>query len=171
MKTIVPIDIAKLLKVKGFDEPTLSTWIDFKTMYGESHKLSTEEPYISENTKEVQIHESAKRNDYCGGNSQEYYCRTIGVKDLYWNNSKEWLKGKYSAPTIAEVVSWLYEKHGIHIEVLVTDIAPYKTFYCRVMKIDKHCSLLHNGYGDYSDSPSESYLKAIKHILLTKYIK
>ena len=63
-----------------------------------------------------------------------------------------------SAPTIAEVVMWLYEKHGIWIEVI---------------KFIDHASDVNDGHtfkSNYTfnkefNSPTEAYLSAITHIL------
>tara|TARA_R110002126_G_scaffold68046_7_gene172123 strand:- start:5465 stop:5947 length:483 start_codon:yes stop_codon:yes gene_type:complete len=155
MKTPVSLEIAKLLKIKGFDEPTLLTWIDFKSMHARNEK-----PYISENTKQVNIHESERRNSYGGGNSQEYYCRSVGIKDLYSNNSKEYLEGKYSAPTISDVIMWLYEKHGIWIQAISFHLLEDRRFSSHICFANN----IKTSIG-HSVSPTEAYLEAIKYVL------
>lgn len=74
----------------------------------------------------------------------------IGV-DYDWNRFNS-----YSAPTIAEVVMWLYEKHGIWIAV---DIDGNKTFYSTVSF--RH----HIIEGLHYNSPIETYEAAIFYIL------
>lgn len=64
----------------------------------------------------------------------------------------------YSAPTIAEVVMWLYEKHGIWIEVIETDL--FDKFFFQIKRKDN--TRLKNG--DYN-SPTEAYESAIKYVL------
>jgi hypothetical protein len=71
MNTPVSCPIAKLLREKGFDEPTFGFY---------SYSL----------------------------NKYDTYSQLIRVNLLSDN---------YAAPTIAEVVMWLYEKHGIWISV------------------------------------------------------
>lgn len=63
-----------------------------------------------------------------------------------------------SAPTIAEVVMWLYEKHGIWIEVIETDL--FDKFFFQIKRKDN--TRLKNG--DYN-SPTEAYESAIKYVL------
>ena len=66
-------------------------------------------------------------------------------------------------PTLAEVVMWLYEEHGIHIEILLSEDHPWNSFYYRVMKVGNYFTLSHNG--DYRKSPTEAYESAIEYCL------
>src|SRR5690554_1407200 len=73
------------------------------------------------------------------------------------------------APTIAEVIMWLYEKHGIWIEVHFWDDA----FRMKIVNIVELKVIKGFGIGD-SDafkSPTEVYSEAIKYILINKIIK
>lgn len=88
-----------------------------------------------------------------------------------WDNIKDWLEGGdgehrnshkngsvyYSAPTIAEVVMWLYEKHGIWI---ACNISPdFETFSCYV--VNKKI-----GYDtEEFNSPTEAYSQAIEYVI------
>lgn len=67
----------------------------------------------------------------------------------------------YSAPTIAEVVMWLYEKHGIWI------VAFPELFNGTEVRF--YPSMFEQGVGEdieqYFNSPSETYEAAIKYCL------
>ena len=80
-----------------------------------------------------------------------------------------------SAPTIAEVVMWLYEKHGIWISVdWMTRKKPFNSgFYCHLRGTSKPLNqdnffvindTLDPGY-EVFNSPTEAYLAAIEYIL------
>jgi hypothetical protein len=115
MNTEVNYEIAKLLKEKGFNEPTL------KWYHRETKKLNT--------------------------------------NDLMFSMNK--LTDNYSAPTIAEVIMWLYEKHKIWISVLRHKNDTEKGFVAynndKVID-DKIFFKLHS-------SPTEAYLSAINYYL------
>lgn len=59
----------------------------------------------------------------------------------------------YSAPTIADVVMWLYEKHGIWIEVYFDGFK--KNFY-----------IVQSGEEIEFNSPTEAYEAAIEYCLI-----
>lgn len=67
-----------------------------------------------------------------------------------------------SAPTIAEVVMWLYKKHGIWIEVKSPDYSK------ELWSFAIHKPYKFGSYGDGTgyNSPTEAYEAAIKHILI-----
>ena len=69
----------------------------------------------------------------------------------------------YTAPTIAEVIMWLYKKHGIWIEVLLSEHHPYSEFYYRASKVGQYFLLSTNG--EYSKNPTEAYEAAIQYCL------
>ena len=71
------------------------------------------------------------------------------VRKSPWNESEELL---CSAPTIAEVVMWLYEKHGDWISVV---------------KFEKYssCTFRHNCLFKEYNSPTEAYEAAIEYTL------
>lgn len=64
--------------------------------------------------------------------------------------------GLCSAPTIREVVMWLYEKHGIWISVLQHSIKGEGTYFESVIG-----AMTYSGY----NSPTEAYEKAIEYTL------
>ncbi len=63
----------------------------------------------------------------------------------------------------AHLKEWLRINHGIHIEILLTEDAPYDTFYYRVLKIGQYFTLSHDGI--YKNTPQESYNEAFDYIL------
>lgn len=72
-----------------------------------------------------------------------------------------------SAPTIAEVVMWVYEKHGIWIS---TQITIHLEFYYKCYNMKDKLNI--NNYpevtskpGNYFNSPTEAYLAAIEYTL------
>ena len=81
----------------------------------------------------------------------------IGLIEFgYLQRNSELLKLTYSAPTIAEVIDWLYEKHGIWISVLQhTKNSEGKYFEAFVN------SMTFSGY----NSPTEAYEAAIEYCL------
>ena len=96
-----------------------------------------------------------------------------------WNNIKDWLEGGegehrnshqngslyYSAPTIAEVVMWLYEKHEIWISTI-----PYNDEELSQTLWENTTIHIADNYNDFSDytfyhSPTEAYSQAIEYTL------
>lgn len=61
--------------------------------------------------------------------------------------------GSVSAPTIAEVVMWLYEKHEVWVEVYYDNSK--KEFY-----------IVWDGEEYKFNTPTEAYIKAIEYVLL-----
>ena len=65
-----------------------------------------------------------------------------------------------SAPTIAEVVMWLYETHKLWIEVNLGDYGFYWTITSKEINI-----VAESKYKIRINSPTEAYEAAIKHTL------
>lgn len=90
------------------------------------------------------------------------YCKLSDSNDAFY--------GICSAPTIAEVVMWLYEKHGIWIENHITN---YGFFYCQIWQKsnnpDKKIKEYQIDNNKEYNSPTEAYEKAIEYTL-TKLI-
>ena len=74
-------------------------------------------------------------------------------------------KNYYPAPTIAEVVMWLYEKHGIWIVVNIEKphLAKSCMFYGNVIKFGLHHKNKHRTV--FYNSPTEAYEAAIEYTL------
>jgi hypothetical protein len=71
-----------------------------------------------------------------------------------------------SAPTITNVIDWLYKEHNLYIEMILSNIAPYSTFRYRVLEIGKYSTL---PYTDtHSNNLSKAYSLAIDYILQTQ---
>ena len=84
-----------------------------------------------------------------------------------WNSTKSPIGSTsyYSAPTIAEVVMWLYEKHGVWITVCVIGVDGFGYWLH-----DKGRKRLNpDNQGGYWLSPTEAYKAAIEYCL-TKLI-
>lgn len=149
MNTAVNFELAKLLKEKGFDEECNSLFI---------HE-------IRNGDTEWKLIELFERN-----NKDTY--------DFLLSCDMDWQK-HYLRPTIAEVVMWLYEKHGIWI-----DVSPCMTFKdgnLRGYEENSFSFLYSVKYGTEElflansnkplvfqkgyNSPTESYEAAIKYCL------
>ena len=86
-------------------------------------------------------------------------------------NREDW----YSAPTIVDVVMWLYEKHGIWIQAPFShnDIKPFcwviTTTKRNISEEDENRNCWLSGIDDDNldgyNSPTEAYLAAIEYIL------
>lgn len=138
MNTPVSFPLAKLLKEKGFDVPT--------NKYHE-HALTSKK--------------DSETNDYTGAfgwkkgetNLQDGYCKNNhGMSDF---SNENWYM--CSAPTISDVVMWLYKKYNIWISV---DPEIDTNTWFHTITHGKSIS----AFGNYS-SPIEAYEKGIEHIL------
>ena len=67
---------------------------------------------------------------------------------------------RYEAPTIAEVVMWLYEKHGIWVDVVLSRNRKQFTFMIQSLGFDEDKFL-----NEYYNSPTEAYEAAIIYTL------
>lgn len=138
MNTPVSFEIAKLLKEKEFDKSTEANWWILAKDHSENYnkKLPVDESkiFFTENSYELematQIDEDTEHNVY----------------------------HVLSAPTIADVVMWLYETHKIWISVDPNNDTD-TWFY----------TISHNKsetvFGNYSGGPIEAYEKGIEHVL------
>jgi len=136
MNTPILFELAKLLKEKGFDVPV------------RTYRLEGKYPDF--------VHEGFE-DDYWGDNKVVNWNKdVIGIKPF---------KGFVSAPTIAEVVMWLYEKHGVWITVCVIGVDGFGYWLH-----DKGRKRLNpDNQGGYWLSPTEAYKAAIEYCL-TKLI-
>lgn len=69
---------------------------------------------------------------------------------------------RYLKPTIAEVVMWLYEKHGIWICVDKAEGFDWWKFNIRILK---DVGYVYGGFGSDYNSPTEAYSSAIEYTL------
>lgn len=140
MNTPVSFEIAKLLEEKGFDEPCSHAYKEF------------ESPVLY-------IHQDKKYN-----NSFKKEWQNTVRKNSSMNNAR--IK-RYSAPTIAEVVMWLYEKHGIWINVgLYVHFGNVSKFQYSIdcQKFKPINSIVHLNTNPFN-LPTEAYEAAIKYTL------
>ena len=129
MNTPISFEIAKLLKEKGFDEQSINFYTKPNSkMFG-----------IDEHYRNYPIKNTPKKLYKLGFNA------VLNIENIYF------------APTIAEVVMWLYEKHGIWISVEATD--DFTMFCFRIRK--KEISRLSFNY----NSLTEAYEAAIEYTL------
>lgn len=140
MNTPVSFPLAKLLKEKGFDVHVRN--------------------YYLQKEKGNYLHEGFE-DSYWGDNRIVNWNKdVVGIKPF---------KGFLSAPTIAEVVMWLYEKHGIWIVVNPhkgeDDLGkPFMEFDPEVWSFTNEC-IFHNTKLLYFNSPTEAYEAAIEYTL------
>jgi hypothetical protein len=133
MNTPISFEIAKLLKEKGFDEPCLNFYTNPRCkMFG-----------IDEHNRYYPIKNKAKKL-WTSGNAA-----TLDSKHVYY------------APTIAEVVMWLYEKHGIWVEVRKHTRNGLRCFSPYIDNKPVREDVFFNDY----DLPTEAYEAAIKYCL------
>jgi hypothetical protein len=158
MNTPINFEIAKSLKKQGFENLCNHYYFEYGVLvqhslkgtngyYGEDYEHELEEFY--ENWNDAWM--TKKNGDRCFGcsKSQGYF-------------------ETFSAPTIAEVVMWLYEKHGIWIKVNWYNKNNNNIFWSyTVEKIAQYPEPI-----DYTpqnstntNSPIEAYEAAIKYTL------
>lgn len=105
------------------------------------------------------------RSMYCEGllhidtNSKGNYNDVKWVRT--WRNSS--IDDTLSAPTISEVVMWLYEKHGIWIEVYIDDDSTFGYLISEIDKDGRYDFPMQRGFS----SPKEAYESGIEHVLKT----
>lgn len=90
----------------------------------------------------------------------------INYNPINWNSIKDHYT---SAPTIAEVVMWLYEKHGIWI--YTRPMIENKNVIWRWVILNTHLKVTENTLWEkwdepnFSNSPTEAYEAAIEYTL------
>ena len=141
MNTHVISKIAKLLKEKGFDVPVRNYYL-----------LKEEGNYLHEGFED----------SYWGDNRIVNWNKdVVGIKPF---------EGFISAPTIAEVVMWLYEKHGIWISVDI-DGENFDIFYFLVYRnheerVKEYIKKFNDeNYNTNYKTPVEAYEAAIDYSL------
>ena len=140
MNTEVNFEIAKLLKEKGFSWECRHFYR--KSKYDKKFYLTTGIEYESD------------RDCIWDWNLNGGKSGMLLKKIPYPNYDKAIY---YSAPTIAEVVMWLYEKHGIWIYALRMD---QKEFYWSIDTDKKEFSS-----GENFKTPTKAYKAAIEYTL------
>ena len=101
--------------------------------------------------------------------SDNYYDNTGKLHHLSeaFNKTDYKLEDCFNAPTIAEVVMWLYEEHGIWIEV--QHCGTFNEFGFKISKLNKKNVKKEPHYihpfGKGFNSPTEAYEAAIEYTL------
>ena len=86
---------------------------------------------------------------------------TIGDTSMHKRNA-----GYYSAPTIVEVVMWLYEKHGIWISVDTDITGKFRQILRKHNSNDRVWEVKNTfSISEYYNSPTEAYEAAIEYTL------
>ena len=100
--------------------------------------------------------------------SESYDPELGGTRVNHSLGEQRWNEGKnltYVDITIAEVVMWLYEKHGIWIQPYRTDDNSdnYPLFWCEINNKGSIIESTH--FGGWFESPTEAYGAAIEYVL------
>lgn len=82
-----------------------------------------------------------------------------------WNDYDDSSTTYYSAPTIAEAVMWLYEKHEIFIQLFPIGEDSKMKFYSKIIVNDNGWVKIQHQISTIVNSPTEAYEAAIKHCL------
>lgn len=131
MNTPVSSELAKLLKEKRFDVPVRN--------------------YYLQKEKGNYLHEGFEDSYWGDYRIVNWNKDVVGIKPF---------EGFLSAPTIAEVVMWLYEKHGIWVYLVPAEDNKevFKPFFRGKNIIDQHLT-------EFFESPTEAYEAAIDYTL------
>lgn len=148
--------IAKLLKEKGFVYETLYYYFEDGEFRQNVLNDITGPDYGSEYTVEF--------SELTTNWNDNFLTKKNGDRCFGCSKSKGYFE-TFSAPTIAEVVMWLYEKHGIWTSVWMMDKT---TFYWNVDTNNEEFSsdtATYNSSVVYFNSPTEAYEAAIEYTL------
>lgn len=112
---------------------------------------------IAKLLKEKGIHIETLKGYYTHGDTQ----LLLWVGSEHWNNQEDFLG---YAPTISEVVMWLYEKHGIWVSISLNEFSEPKDLQWMYSIIfTEDCTYSHSPEA-YS-LPTEAYSQAIEYTL------
>ena len=141
MNTPVSFELAKLLKEKGYD-------------------LSTEGFYTKPKCKLFAIDEHGRYYPIVNKTQSSFDGKAL----VYFHGKAVVLKEEnyYNAPTIAEVVMWLYEKHGVWTVVNVNIMG---SWYFEHFDLKEKRNAQFKPTDTHYDSPTESYEAAIEYTL------
>lgn len=151
MNTHVDFETAKLLKEKGWNTRTLNFYFEDGESKENTLKETTGMDYGSEFTVEF--------SELVENWNDKWLTKKSGDRCFGCSKSKGYFK-TYSAPTIAEVVMWFYEKHDIWIET------PFWDSKFRIKIIDTKGEKVIRGVDfDNYNSPTEAYQEGITYTL------
>ena len=150
MNTPVKFEIAKLLKEKGFDKPTLHFYFEDGEFRENTLKDVTGMDYGSEYTVEYE--------ELLGNWNDKFLTKKNGDRCFGCRKSNGYFE-TFSAPAIFETVMWIYEKHDIWINV---DKTFSKEFFYIIITDNEHTS---KESKKLFNSPTEAYEAAILYTL------
>lgn len=147
MNTPITFELAKLLKEKGFDVPMLSCYFK-KDEISENYSIINqyEIEYINDKGNFILI--PYNEND-----------RSLYLDKINFNS---WGDLTYSAPTTTEVVTWLYDKHGIWIIAIPQGLSTTWVFSLFNTEPGKGRIIFDS---PSFNSPTEAYESAIEYTL------
>ncbi len=148
--SVINFEIAKLLKEKRWNKPTLHFFFEDGVLIENSYKDTTGMDY----GKEFEVEFSELTDNWNDG----WIMKKDGSMCSGCNKSNGYLD-IYSAPTISDVVMWLYEKHGIWIYPFRHDFN--NEFYWHIDTPDEDEFTSDMNF----NSPTEAYEAAIKYCL------
>jgi hypothetical protein len=151
MNKTVKFELAKLLKEKEWKIPTLNLYFDDGESKENAVGLTTGMDYGSE----FYVEFSELIENWNDG----WLTKKNGDRCFGCSKSKGYFE-TFSAPTIAEVVIWLYEKHEIWIGVQPNE--PYVDDDWRFIIFK---DLKNNNSLEGYNSPTEAYEAAIEYVL------
>lgn len=152
-----PVDFttAKLLKEKGFDKPVHQYYEFIRNLSSKQDKTWQ----LINSSFLVRGSDAAMFPDE-GKNGVEVFAYSDRIyKDFNFKTSEDFI----SAPTIAEVVMWLYEKYGIWVEIRFAD--DYKIFFYDIINT-KNLKAITSKSVSHFNSPTEAYENAIEYVLV-----
>lgn len=159
MNQPVSFEIAKLLKEKGYDLECE----DFYSKYGSLNYLKPHGEYehLHSYSRSLESYFDGKYNWNC----LEVDEGMIALQTAF-SEADEYVNCECSAPTIAEVVMWLYEKHGIWIRVTPFPYSDNITHW-RWEHMPTKYAIRNAGWKKEEDykSPTEAYERAIEYVL------
>ena len=148
MNTPVSFELAKLLKEKGFSWECSHFYC--KSKYYRKFYLTTGTEYESD------------RDCIWDWNLNGGKSGTLSKTIPYPNDTNAIY---YSAPTIVEVVMWLYEKHGIWIEASLNQFSkPKDLHWMYSITFTQNCTYSHSPKS--YKSPTEAYEAGIEDVLI-----
>lgn len=148
MNTSVNFEIAKLLKEKGFDKPVHQYYEFIRDLSSNQDKTwrFKNSSFLVRESDAAMFPDEGKNGVEVAAYSDRIY------RDYNFKTSEDFI----SAPTIAEVLMWLYEKHGIWIYVSKPDENGWVIHW---QGLKSYPTLI------YFNSPTEAYSSAIEHTL------
>jgi hypothetical protein len=163
MNTPINFELAKLLKEKGWDIPTLNFYFED----GESKENVLSERVSMEYGSEFVVEFSELIENF----NSKWLTKKNGDRCFGCSKDKGYFE-TYSSPAISEVIMWLYEVHGIWVSVHLENCRGYLGFDFNFEFIDDVQKTIIEQEKQYKklgetvfNSPNESYEAGIEYVL------